>query len=205
MKNNNNISYTSSFSDELREATSLYKRHQDINKLSALEYYYQLNSNDYLDCSEKALLKCIQQRIDFTSTPTSINHIFDKYITIKCPECDMPMDYYSGTFECGFCKIVISLDLNSIHFNFFQPYWDRLETSKPYLNSNNNIEIQIKGFRNNSSKGELLAKIIKHITSDSSIQVKIAYEWIVQNKLIKQTIEECVERIDSIDINTFIP
>lgn len=187
------------FAKELKEATVLYQKKQDVNTIEALEYYYQLNNTDYEDCSKLALDKCIQQRIDFSSTSTTTHHIFNNFISIKCPECSMPMDYSHSKYECGFCKIVISLDLNAIHFNFFQPYWDRIETSKPYINSDNSIEIQIKGFRNNSSKGELLAKVIKKNNHGSEIQVKVAYEWILQNKLIKQTLENIIEKIDLID------
>lgn len=200
---NNNIEYDTIFEKELIDATNLYKKHKDINKLEALEFYYQMTNNDYSDCSELALNKCIQQRIDFSSTSSTVDCILDKYIDIKCPECDIKMDYSYGKYECGYCKIVISLDLNCIHFNFFQPYWDRIETSKPYLNSSKNLEIQIKGFRNNSNKGELLAKIIKNNTNNS-IQVKVAYEWIVQNKLIKKTLEDIVEKMNSLDIEDYL-
>lgn len=196
---NKNITYNTIFEKELIDATNLYKKHTDVNKLEALEFYYQMTKNDYSDCSELALEKCIQQRLDFSSTSSTIDCILDKYIDIKCPECDMKMDYSNGKYECGYCKIVVSLDLNAIYFNFFQPYWDRIETSKAYLNSSKDLEIQIKGFRNNSNKGELLAKIIK-MRKDNSIQVKVAYGWIIQNKLIKRTLEEAIEKIDTLEI-----
>ncbi|MBQ3423132.1 MAG: hypothetical protein IJH34_16095 [Romboutsia sp.] len=114
----NIILYDSIFSKELEEATELYQKQQSVNPINALEYYYQIKGSDYSDASELSLKKCIQQRIDFSSTSTTVDHIFNKYISIKCPECDMPMDYLHSKYECGFCKIVTSIDLNAIHFSF---------------------------------------------------------------------------------------
>lgn len=75
-----------------------------------------------LDYRERALNRCINRKVSFTSEGNSLHTFLKKYVRFICPCCDSTIqagngggtaDTWSANFECQSCKTAISLRLDN--------------------------------------------------------------------------------------------
>ena len=111
------------FQTELRDHDAMTY----INPLEVMENYY-FGRHDIKNYRERAVDRCIDEKVDFSSTANNIYDMSKRFITIKCPVCKSNIVGQGGggtnnnnhiNFRCD-CKFEATLTLpdNGIEFKF---------------------------------------------------------------------------------------
>jgi len=115
------------FKNRFANEIEVHERKSYVNPLEIMENYY-FNQRDDRNYEEKAVNRCIDEKVNFVSTANNIYKMAYRFITVKCPICGSDIEGKSGggtannhhiNFRCE-CKFeaILTLPEDGIEFKF---------------------------------------------------------------------------------------
>lgn len=154
------IDFVQRFSKELE----VHKENSSyINPLEVFESYYFNRKNNGMGYRDEALNRCIEERVNFSSTENNERNIMSKFIKITCPECNESMNYHSNLEYKCVCGNKVKL-----HFDFFETVfsresWYNVIALKAYKDKEDRVIVPIKASYNKDDEvGHIVAHVIRH-------------------------------------------
>lgn len=188
------IDFVQKFSKELE----VYKEESSyINPLEVFESYYFNRKNNDMDYRNKALNRCVEERVDFTLTENNERNIMSKFIKITCPECNESMNYHSNLEYRCICGNKVRLSVDLFETIFSQKPWYNVEAIEGYRDEEDRIVVPIKAnYNKDDETGHIVAHVIRHnrkmgdkyIVSVDYLNIRAMNEESA-DKVIKETFE----------------
>lgn len=192
------------FKKRFKEELDYYRENQEtinplrifesffFNKKRGLGYYFG-KEEDY---RAAALKKCMDERLNFSSTENSKDLFLSKVIQVTCPECNKVMEYKANRGYVCLCGNNLELFIDGFDYKF---------STKPYVKCEEYIGLDkpdvvyIKAWLDNSEQPDTVAEIsVIRSTDEGKNLVRVGYlnNRAAHDKNVENLIDTVIKRLE---------